>query len=394
MNKKRLANGAPGQPFDKQPQIFVLELTGIAPTGEAIGRVQGMVVFVPYGLPGETVRVRLVEQKRSFARAEIVARLDDSPQRVAPACPHFGVCGGCDWQHVAYEEQLHFKTTIVAEQLARIGKMPDPPVRPCLGSPAAYEYRNHVRLHITPDGDVGYRAARSHAIVPVRDCPICEPDLRRQVAAAAHAPHVREHGVEIELRAWEQVIPVGSYAYRAGRGAFFQANTAVASMLVDAVLEALAPNGSEHVLDLYCGVGLFTIPIGRRVAHVVGIEANRAAAADGEWNMAEAGIAGRIVADDVAEALRSPQIANRAWDAILLDPPRTGVESDALDALIALGAPRLLYVSCEPATLARDLRQLAGHGYHFQWAQPFDMFPQTRHVETLAVLAAQGGQPR
>ena len=123
MNKKRRANGAAGQPFDKQPQIVVLELTGIAPTGEAIGRYQGMVVFVPYGLPGETVRVRLVEQKRSFARGEIVARLDDSPQRVAPACPYFGVCGGCDWQHVAYEEQLHFKTAIVAEQLARIGKI-------------------------------------------------------------------------------------------------------------------------------------------------------------------------------------------------------------------------------------------------------------------------------
>ena len=388
MNKKRRANGAAGQPLDKQPQIVVLELTGIAPTGEAIGRYQGMVVFVPYGLPGETVRVHLVERKRSFARGEIVERLDDSPQRIAPTCPYFGVCGGCDWQHVAYEEQLHFKTAIVAEQLARIGKIADPPVRPCLGSPAAYEYRNHVRLHATPDGDVGYRAARSHAIVLVRDCPICEPGLRRQVAAAAHAQDLREHGGEIELRAWEHVIRVGPHAYRASKGAFFQANTAVARLLVDAVLEALAPKGSEHVLDLYCGVGLFTIPIGRRVAHVVGIEASRTAAADGEWNMAEAGVAGQIVADDAAEALRSPQIANHPWDAVLLDPPRTGVDADALEALIALGAPRLLYVSCEPATLARDLRQLASHGYHLEWAQPFDMFPQTRHVETLAVLAA------
>jgi 23S rRNA (uracil1939-C5)-methyltransferase len=370
--------------------IEALLLSGMAPTGEAIGRHGGLVVFVPYGLPGETVRVRLVEQKRSFARGEIVARLAGSPERVVPACPYFGVCGGCDWQHAAYEAQLRFKTAIVAEQLARIGKFEDPPVRPCIGSPTAYEYRNHVRLLVGANGEAGFRAARSHALVPVQDCPISEPALRRQIAglqavAGPQHPSGLAPGSELELRTWQQEIHVGAFAYRAGAGTFFQANTAVAARLVDAVLAALAPNGGEVVLDLYCGVGLFTVPIGRRVAQITGVEANALAAADGLHNLAQAGVAGRIVASDVAAALVGPEIAGVPWDAIVLDPPRTGVDSAALVALIALRAPKILYVSCEPATLARDLRQLADHGYHLAAAQPFDMFPQTRHVETLAV---------
>jgi 23S rRNA (uracil1939-C5)-methyltransferase len=367
-------------------EVVTLALTGMAPTGEAIGRHEGMVVFTPFGLPGETVRVRLVERKRTFARAEIVERLNDAPGRVAPVCPYFGRCGGCDWQHVVYSEQLRFKTALVAEQLARIGKFPDPPVQPCAGSPASYEYRNHARLHVTADGRPGYRAARSHAIVPVADCPICEPPLRALIAQVAGQGVDPASDDEIELRTWIDKIEVSGLVYHAGAGAFFQANTAVAALLVEAVLAALALDGSEHVLDLYCGVGLFTVPLAQRAAHVTGIEASPHAAADAERNLTAASLPGRILTGDVAEVLRSPQIAGQSWDAVLLDPPRTGVDPPALAALLDLCAPRLLYVSCEPATLARDLRVLVDGGYALQWVQPFDMFPQTRHVETLALL--------
>ncbi|MFN8466170.1 MAG: class I SAM-dependent RNA methyltransferase [Caldilineaceae bacterium] len=377
--------GTPGEIID-------LTLTGMAPTGEAIGRYgagldPGMVVFVPFGLPGEEVRVRLVERKRSFARGEIVARKTDSPARVSPICPYFARCGGCDWQHMAYAEQLRVKAAIVAEQLQRFGKLPEPSVLPCIGSPAAYEYRNHARLQAAADGGLGYRAARSHTIVPVADCPILEAPLRRELAALAGQPSTSPLAGEVELRSWEEVITVGDFAYRTSEGAFFQANTAVAQLLVESVLAALAPRGGEHVLDLYCGVGLFTVPVGQRVAQIVGVESNSTAAGDAMHNVAAAGVGGRIINQDVAEALRSSELKGQGWDAIILDPPRTGVDGPALAALIALGSPRLLYISCEPSTLARDLRILAANGYHLHWAQPYDMFPQTRHVETLAVLA-------
>ena len=379
------SSGTPGEIID-------LTLTGMAPTGEAIGRYgggqdPGMVVFVPFGLPGEEVRVRLVERKRSFARGEIVARVTDASARVSPVCPYFGRCGGCDWQHIAYAEQLHIKTAIVTEQLARFGKLPEPPVLPCIGSPAAYEYRNHARLHAAADGGLGYRAARSHTIVPVADCPILEAPLRQQLAELASQAGTLPLTGEAELRSWEDLIQVGGFAYRTSVGAFFQANTAVAGLLVKGVLAALAPTGGEHVLDLYCGVGLFTLPVGQRVAEIVGVESNSIAAADALHNMAAAGVPGRIINQDVAEALRSSELADKAWDAIILDPPRTGVDGPALESLAALGAARLLYISCEPSTLARDLRILSDKGYCLQLAQPYDMFPQTRHVETLAVLA-------
>jgi 23S rRNA (uracil1939-C5)-methyltransferase len=365
----------------------IFDLQGIAPTGEAIGRHAGMVVFVPFGLPGERVRVRLVEQKRSFARGEIIELLAESPARVEPLCPYFGACGGCDWQHIAYSEQLRLKTAIVAEQLTRIGKLANPPVRACVASPQPYEYRNHVRLHVTAEGRLGYRSARSHRVVPVTDCPIAEPPVRGQLSQMASALPLRNASGEYELRSWSGSIPVNGFDFGAGDGMFFQANTAVAGLLVDAVLAALNPQGNEQVLDLYCGVGLFTIPVGKQVAQITGVEANAAAASAAQRNLLTAGVRGHVVAADVATALRDPAIGGRSWDAVLLDPPRTGVDAAALEALARIAALRLFYVSCEPATLSRDLHALALCGYRLQWAQPFDMFPQTRHVETLAVLS-------
>jgi 23S rRNA (uracil1939-C5)-methyltransferase len=185
---------------------------------------------------------------------------------------------------------------------------------------------------------------------------------------------------------WDR-IEVDGVAYAAGEGVFFQANTAVAALLVEAVLNALALRGGERVLDLYCGAGLFTVPLAQRGAQVTGVEANPPAAADAGRNLRAAGLPGRILTGDAGAVLRNTPITGEAWDAVLLDPPRTGVDAPALAALIDLDAPRLLYVSCEPATLSRDLRVLADSGYTLEWAQPFDMFPQTRHVETLALLA-------
>jgi 23S rRNA (uracil1939-C5)-methyltransferase len=278
----------------------------------------------------------------------------------------------------------------VVEQLARIGRQPGIAVRPCIGSPNSYEYRNHARLAVARSGAaLGYRAARSHQLVLVKDCPILEPSLRDDLrhwdgSVAA------EDGDEATLQTWDTALAVGGFVYLVSEGAFFQANTAVAALLVDAVLGAvldgLSLSGHTNVLDLYSGVGLFSVPIGKTGARVVGVEGNQTAAADAAINLGRAEVDGMVVTADVADVLRTPGIGGRRWDAIVLDPPRTGVEAPALADLAALAAARIAYVSCEPATLARDLHFLTQHGYAVEFVQPFDMFPQTHHVEALAVL--------
>ena len=215
------------------PVRIMLDLTAIAPGGEAIGRHEGLVVFVPQGLPGERVTVELVERKRSYARGRIVAVHQPSADRVTPVCPVFGICGGCDWQQMEYTAQVRAKTLIVQEQFARIGKLPDAAVRPCIPSPKPLAYRNHVRLALTAAGRPGYRAAGSQQVVAVDACPIVEDGIAGQLARLAETG-VGAAADEIELRAWGETLRVGAIDYRVSPGAFFQANTAVAAVLVEA----------------------------------------------------------------------------------------------------------------------------------------------------------------
>jgi 23S rRNA (uracil1939-C5)-methyltransferase len=375
-------------PPSSPDEAIQLTLTGMAPTGEAIGRHAGMVVFVPYGLPGEQVRVRLTVRKRNFARGVILAVEQPSPARVSPPCPYFGRCGGCDWQHAAYAAQLEYKTGIVREQLARIGKLPDAEVRTCVPGPQPYQYRNHARLAVDQHARPGYRAAGSHAVVAVDECRILEPALQlelQRVVQGGSTVAPLPPGEEIELRVWADHILVAGFDYLVSPGVFFQANTAIAEAIVAEVIAAAAWRGCERVLDLYCGAGLFTVPLGRKAAAVVGVEANPAAAADARANLAAAGIDGEILAQDVATALTTLALTAK-WDVVVLDPPRGGVDAEAVSRLTGLAAPKIVYVSCEPATLARDARLICDAGYTLAHVQPFDMFPQTRHVESVAVF--------
>jgi 23S rRNA (uracil1939-C5)-methyltransferase len=363
----------------------------MAPGGEAIGRHEGMVVFVAGGLPGEMVDVELSERRRTFARGRVVRILEAAPERVAPPCPLVGRCGGCTWQHVAYDAQVRFKTEIVREQLARIGKLPGVEVRPCVPSPQAYAYRSRARLARTLEGCWGFRSASSHEVVPIAHCPVLTAELNAELATLA--PHGPVHGPagstraerEINLRADGSIITVGETAYRVGPESFSQANLPVAAQLVEAVLAALRLGGHERVLDLYCGVGLFTVPIARRARHVLGVEVDSHAVADALHNLAPHS-AGTVLQAPVAQALHQPVVAEEPWDAVVLDPPRAGAGPEVTAGLLALGPPRLVYVSCDPATLARDLRALTDGGYRVAYVQPFDMFPQTHHVEAIAVL--------
>ncbi len=368
--------------------MIELALTGMAPGGEAVGRHEGLVCFVPFGLPGERVEVEIVERRKNFARARLLRVLAPAPERAAPACRHFGTCGGCSWQHATYAAQLGFKTAIVREQLARIGRLPDAEVRPCIASPAPYGYRNHARLAADPQGRAGYRMAASHTVFAVEECPILEWGLQEELEEVKTLR--LEPGDEVLLRAPMQPIEVGAFTYWASEESFFQVNTGVAALLVDEVLAALRPQRGEAVLDLYAGVGLFTLPIAAAVmgrgGRVLGVEANATAVADARRALAAYPHA-TMLAATVEAGLRSAEVAGARWDAVLLDPPRKGVERAALERIAALEAERLVYVSCDPATLARDLALLREGGYATLYAQPLDMFPQTAHVECVALMS-------
>ncbi|MBX3010085.1 MAG: class I SAM-dependent RNA methyltransferase [Caldilineaceae bacterium] len=361
--------------------------TEIAQTGEAIARVDGQVLFVPFGLPGDQAEVMITERKRTFARGRLARLLNAAPQRITPRCAHFTYCGGCEWQHIPYPEQLQLKENNVRTLLTRIGKLSTPLVRPCLASPHVYGYRNHARLQRTTSGALGYRAPRSHDVVAVTACPILEPAVEALLAPAAPATLPADQP-EVTVRV-PMPLQIGAYSYMISPDAFFQANTAVAALLVQEVLHALALQGHEQILELYCGIGLFTIPLAAAAQLVVGVEANATATADAQVNVNQAGVSERVrlITAPVEQALRQPALHQSPWDALVLDPPRTGVTPQALADLLALGAPTIVYISCDPATLARDAQQIGAHGYQLRYAQPLDMFPQTHHVETLALFA-------
>ncbi|MBN1979816.1 MAG: class I SAM-dependent RNA methyltransferase [Anaerolineae bacterium] len=411
---------------------FEIELTAITHGGAALGRHEGRAIFVPYALPGETARVEVTEDKGRYAFARLVEVLEPSPDRVAPPCPHFGIdgCGGCQWQHADYPAQLRFKAEIVADQLARIGKIAEPPVRPTIPDPEGWAYRNHAQFRPASGGGLGFQAAASNRTVAIDECPILHPlladlyatldleleNLLRLSLRAGTAtgdrmlvfetnddlPPALESDLPVScvllLSDGQHANLIGSNhiteavagrAYRVSAPSFFQVNTTQAAQLVRLVTGCLDLQGDETVLDAYCGVGLFTAHLAERAGLVVGIESSPAAVEDLLENTA---------AFDNVDVIEGPVEAvlpdlDMPIDAAVVDPPRTGLDRLALDALVGRDVShrrpaRLVYVSCDPATLARDAKRLAAAGYRLAEVQPVDMFPQTYHVESVALFTA------
>jgi 23S rRNA (uracil1939-C5)-methyltransferase len=356
-----------------------LALTNIAATGEAIGRTaDGLVLFVPHALPGEVVEAEIVHRRKKFGRGRLVRVVQASSQRTTPRCAYFGACGGCQWQHMAYPSQLRFKTQIVREQLTRLGKLESPNVRECIASPCEYGYRNHIQLVASPNGKLGFYAEGTHDVVEIDSCVIAEEAINQSLANR----HTSNANLDLRTGLTEKI---GSHSYVLSAASFFQVNSYVAPLLVNEVMAALNLQSTEDVLDLYCGVGLFTLPISESARAVLGVESSPSAVADARMNLRGHGNA-RLLLADVGQALGYKDVTRNRWDAIVLDPPRAGVAPQALVSLAKLHVAKLIYVSCDPATLARDLKYLCANGYTLSYAQPLDMFPQTHHVETVAVM--------
>jgi tRNA/tmRNA/rRNA uracil-C5-methylase (TrmA/RlmC/RlmD family) len=361
--------------------------------GEGVARHENFVVFVPFVAPGEVVEVEVTEVKKRFARARLRGVVSRSPERVEPPCRYFSECGGCQYQHLSYGAQLQLKHKQVIELFQRIGHLDPGLVAPVIPCPQPYGYRNRIMIRSQWDKfkqglNIGFIRADSRLVVDVQECKIAEPALNEQIK------HVRAHppphgGIKVVLRVpppdWE--VPKDS---------FFQNNFFLLPTLIEVVSSRLREAGARHLVDLFCGVGFFSLELGGQVESFIGVEldgmaiqaARRNAAARGRTN-------GEFLAGTAEELLHKvlPRFPTQAT-AVLLDPPRKGCRREILEMLRRARTAQVIYVSCDPATMARDLNILCADGV-FELAQvvPVDMFPQTSHVESVADLRCKSMMP-
>ncbi len=399
-----------------------VDLTTLVYGGDALGRLpDGRAVFVPYALPGERARIRLVEEKRGHARAELVEILRANPERIPPRCVHFGVCGGCHYQHLPYEKQLEVKTGILREQLERIAGI-TPVLSPIVPSPQTWHYRNAIQFSLNPEGRLGFQRAGSHSLVPIRECHLPEQILSElwphlnfepgssiqrvelragmdedvlvtlegddpqpppfEVDFPVSAVHIGPAGAMVLAGDDHTLVEILGRIFRVSAGAFFQVNTLQAEAMVTHLAELISLKPIHTALDIYCGAGLFSAFLAPRVEKLIGIELSPEACADFAVNLDEFEHVELYQgpAEQVLPALKIEV------DLVVVDPPRAGLERSVLEALLKIAPPLLIYVSCDPATLARDTRRLLEGGYHLQQITPFDLFPQTYAVESISVF--------
>ena len=382
--------------------LLQLRIERLASGGEGVGREEGgRVVFVPATAPGDLARVRLVEEQKRFARAELVELLEAGPERVEPRCPLVGECGGCAWQHVSYAQQCRSKAERVADAFARVARLELPAPVECTPCPEPFGYRSRARVGFR-DGVVGFRRIRSHSLCAAATCPVLVPALDQALGRLATKPPGGDG--ELTLAAGDDgavcitgdgrkgpaiEILAGETPIRVSPGVFFQANALLRSSLAGAVHE-LAGEGIR-ALELFAGSGYFTVGLAERFEQVLVVESHGRATRDLASNLGAAGRDNVEVVTGMAERkLDSRRLCDFAPELVLLDPPRKGLDRVASDRIADLGAARIVYVSCDPATHARDCGRLAKRGYRLTSLRAFDLFPQTPHVEAIAVLEAPG----
>ena len=400
-----------------------IRIENLAYGGEAIGRLpDGRAVFIPFAIPGELVQVRLIDEKPHYARAELNSVLEPSPRRIEARCSHFVTCGGCHYQHMDYPTQLEGKTSILREQLERIGGLKELPDLEVISSPdSCWNYRNNVQFHLTPQGKPGFQKMHSNQTFAIRECHLPEASINRvwpqieiepmpgvermslrtgvndamMLILESSNPQPLEFEIEEEAlsvvykspsRSLVQagsdhiVMEVMDRQFRVSASSFFQVNTIQAEAMVKHILSNLSIDDGMTLLDVYCGVGLFSAFIAEKVKLVVGIESSPEACTDFTSNLDEYDHVSLY--EDKAENVL--EMVNFNPDVILMDPPREGLGIRAVDGILAQGASHLVYVSCDPATLARDAKRLINGGYSMMKLALVDMFPQTFHLESIS----------
>jgi 23S rRNA (uracil1939-C5)-methyltransferase len=404
-------------------QAFDVQLEKLTYGGDAMGRLpDSRAVFVPFGLPGERVRVRLVEERRNFARGEIVEILEPSKDRIQPQCKHFGECGGCHYQNLPYEKQIQAKTDILIDQLKRIGKIENPPVKPMVECPAPWNYRNHMQFSLDENGRLGFQAPNSNKVIPITECHLPEvaindfwrqlefepgTDIERvslrvgrdddlmlvlesdmpetpeiEIEAGISIAHVYEENAVVIAGNDHIVIRVLDRDFEISAASFFQVNTIMAGKMVEHLMTNLPISPTTTLLDVYCGVGLFSAFLALKCGRVIGIESSESACEDFTVNLDE--FDNVELYEGEAEAV-IPHLEARP-DIVLVDPPRAGLDKVVVDGILKLNPSHIAYVSCDPSTLARDAARLINGGYKLREVTPFDLFPQTYHIESISIF--------
>lgn len=420
---------------------WTIRLEGFAYGGDAFGHLpDGRVIFVPYALPGELVEVRLVEEKRSYVRGKLLTIHEPAPQRIAPRCRHFFspeaggnvACGGCHYQHLPYTAQLATKSNLLREQLARNGHIPDPPLRTAIPSPKEWEYRNHSQFHLTSQGKVGFVEAfpsTVDGIVAISECHLPEAALNAfwplldfeagvrlqrvglrlgvneeillvlesdspsppslSIAAGISVVHVWNENVlvlagedHLLMEVEAPTSPPARRLFHVSATSFFQVNTPMAGNMVGYLLSHLPLTPRATVLEVYCGVGLFSAFIAPHVGRLIGIELSPSACEDFIVNLQEFD---HVELYEAPAEKVLPDLRERV-DVAIVDPPRAGLAKKALEGLLHLAPPFLAYVSCDAATLARDTARLTQNGYRLLKTTLFDLFPQTCHIESISLF--------
>jgi len=419
----------------EDPRNFEVTLTTLTYGGEAMGRLEdGRAVFVPFGLPGERVSIRLTDEKKNFARGAIIEILEASPDRIHPKCKHFfsplsageglGVraCGGCHYQNLSYEKQLIAKTEILIDQLKRIGKIENPPVKSMVASPNPWNYRNHIQFSLNNAGKLGFQMPNSNRVVPITECHMPEPSINDfwsqlefepetniervslragmddnllmvlesespeppelDIEAGISIAHVYEEHTVVIAGNDHIVTRVLDRDFKVSAASFFQVNTAMAEKMVNHLITNLPITNSTTLLDVYCGVGLFSAFFASKCGRVIGIESSESACEDFTVNLDEfdnvelyEGFAEEII----------PHLDAKP-DIVLVDPPRAGLDKQVIDGILNLNPQMIAYISCDPSTLARDAARLISGGYKLKEVTPFDLFPQTYHIESISIF--------
>lgn len=360
--------------------------------GRAVARHEGQVVFVERAYPGELVDAEITKVARRHLFATATRVIEPSPDRVAAPCPHFGPCGGCQWQSASYPAQLRWKQEIVADQLRFVGRLPDVDVRPTIAPGPEYGYRNRIDFKLVEGKPALYRF-ESHQLVPISVCLLLAPPVRQLFDSLELRPHAERVTLRAGVNTGESLVlfdgergrlheVVAGVRFRITSRAFFQTNTAGAESLVKLVRDVLQPESDDVMVDGYAGGGLFSATVGSDCRKVLAVESDPVALGDLNANA-------RVSA--IAKTFESSRpLLSKRWDLAVVDPPRAGLGKAGVKTVVA-GRPRsIAYVSCDPATFARDTAWLVTAGYQLDWVQPVDLFPQTYHIEIVGAFRSMG----